>query len=159
MSAPSAGPSLKDRITDDMKAAMRARETARLGAIRMLLAAIKQREVDERIVLDDSQVVAVVDKLIKQRRDSLAQFEQAGRADLADSERNELEVLSVYLPQQASEAEIAALIEQALTTVGANGPQDMGKVMGWIKPKLAGRTDLSAVSGRVSAALRARSSA
>ena len=159
MSAPSAGPSLKDRITDDMKAAMRARETARLGAIRMLLAAIKQREVDERIVLDDSQVVAVVDKLIKQRRDSLAQFEQAGRADLADIERNELEVLSVYLPQQASEAEIAALIEQALTTVGANGPQDMGKVMGWIKPKLAGRTDLSAVSGRVSAALRARSSA
>jgi uncharacterized protein YqeY len=159
MSAPSAGPSLKDRITDDMKAAMRARETARLGAIRMLLAAIKQREVDERVVLDDSQVVAVVDKLIKQRRDSLAQFEQAGRADLADIERNELEVLSVYLPQQASEAEIAALIEQALTTVGANGPQDMGKVMGWIKPKLAGRTDLSAVSGRVSAALRARSSA
>lgn len=157
MSASSAGPSLKDRITDDMKAAMRARETARLGAIRMLLAAVKQREVDERIVLDDAQVVAVVDKLIKQRRDSLAQFEQAGRADLADIERNEIEVLSVYLPQQASEAEIAALIDEALTTVAANGPQDMGKVMGWIKPKLAGRTDLSAVSGRVSAALRARS--
>jgi uncharacterized protein YqeY len=157
MSASSAGPSLKDRITDDMKAAMRARETARLGAIRMLLAAVKQREVDERIVLDDAQVVAVVDKLIKQRRDSLAQFEQAGRADLADIERNELEVLSVYLPQQATEAEIAALIDEALTTVAANGPQDMGKVMGWIKPKLAGRTDLSAVSGRVSAALRARS--
>lgn len=157
MSASSAGPSLKDRITDDMKAAMRARETARLGAIRMLLAAVKQREVDERIVLDDAQVVAVVDKLIKQRRDSLAQFEQAGRTDLADIERNELEVLSVYLPQQATEAEIAALIDQALTTVAASGPQDMGKVMGWIKPKLAGRTDLSAVSGRVSAALRARS--
>ena len=157
MSASSAGPSLKDRITDDMKAAMRARETARLGAIRMLLAAVKQREVDERIVLDDAQVVAVVDKLIKQRRDSLAQFEQAGRADLADIERNELEVLSVYLPQQATEAEIAALIDEALTTVAANGPQDMGKVMGWIKPRLAGRTDLSAVSGRISAALRARS--
>jgi uncharacterized protein YqeY len=158
MSAPATGPSLKDRITEDMKAAMRAREAARLGAIRMLLAAIKQREVDERIVLDDGQVVAVVDKLVKQRRDALAQFEQAGRQDLAEVERHEIEVLSAYLPQQASEDEIAALIAQALVAVGAQGPQDMGKVMGWLKPKLAGRTDLSAVSGRVSAVLRSRAS-
>jgi uncharacterized protein YqeY len=156
MSAPAPGPALKDRITEDMKAAMRARDTARLGAIRMLLAAIKQREVDERIVLDDAQVVSVVDKLIKQRRDALSQFEQAGRADLAQIERHEVEVLSAYLPQQASDAEITALIDQALSSVGASGPQDMGKVMGWIKPKLAGRADLSAVSSRVSAALRAR---
>jgi uncharacterized protein YqeY len=156
MNAPAAGPSLKDRITEDMKSAMRARETARLGAIRMLLAAIKQREVDERITLDDVQVVVVVDKLIKQRRDALGQFEQAGRTDLADIERAEVQVLSAYLPQQASEDEISALLDQALAAAGATGPQDMGKVMAWLKPKLAGRADLSAVSARVSVLLRNR---
>jgi len=135
---------------------MKAREAGRLGAIRMLLAAIKQREVDERIELDDAQVTAVVDKLLKQRRDSITQFDQAGRKDLADAERAELDVLSVYMPQQASEDEIAALIDQAVQSAQAVGPQDMGKVMGWLKPKLAGRADLSAISARVGALLKAR---
>ena len=135
---------------------MKAREAGRLGAIRMLLAAIKQREVDERIELDDAQVTAVVDKLLKQRRDSISQFDQAGRKDLADAERAELDVLSVYMPQQASEDEIAALIDQAVESAQAVGPQDMGKVMGWLKPKLAGRADLSAISARVGALLKAR---
>ena len=135
---------------------MKAREAGRLGAIRMLLAAIKQREVDERIELDDAQVTAVVDKLLKQRRDSITQFDQAGRKDLADAERAELDVLSVYMPQQASEDEIAALIDQAVQSAQAIGPQDMGKVMGWLKPKLAGRADLSAISARVGALLKAR---
>ena len=135
---------------------MKAREAGRLGAIRMLLAAIKHREVDERIVLDDAQVTAVVDKLLKQRRDSITQFDQAGRKDLADAERAELDVLSVYMPQQASEDEIAALIDQAVQSAQAVGPQDMGKVMGWLKPKLAGRADLSAISARVGALLKAR---
>ncbi|MFN5883202.1 MAG: GatB/YqeY domain-containing protein [Burkholderiales bacterium] len=156
MNAPASGSSLKQRITDDMKAAMKAREAGRLGAIRMLLAAIKQREVDERIELDDAQVTAVVDKLLKQRRDSITQFDQAGRKDLADAERAELDVLSVYMPQQASEDEIAALIDQAVQSAQAVGPQDMGKVMGWLKPKLAGRADLSAISARVGALLKAR---
>jgi len=156
MNAPASGSSLKQRITDDMKAAMKAREAGRLGAIRMLLAAIKQREVDERIELDDAQVTAVVDKLLKQRRDSISQFDQAGRKDLADAERAELDVLSVYMPQQASEDEIAALIDQAVQSAQAVGPQDMGKVMGWLKPKLAGRADLSAISARVGALLKAR---
>jgi uncharacterized protein YqeY len=156
MNAPASGSSLKQRITDDMKAAMKAREAGRLGAIRMLLAAIKQREVDERIELDDAQVTAVVDKLLKQRRDSITQFDQAGRKDLADAERAELDVLSVYMPQQASEDEIAALIDQAVQSAQAIGPQDMGKVMGWLKPKLAGRADLSAISARVGALLKAR---
>ena len=156
MNAPASGSSLKQRITDDMKAAMKAREAGRLGAIRMLLAAIKQREVDERIELDDAQVTAVVDKLLKQRRDSITQFDQAGRKDLADAERAELDVLSVYMPQQASEDEIAALIDQAVQSAQAIGPQDLGKVMGWLKPKLAGRADLSAISARVGALLKAR---
>jgi len=156
MNAPAPASLLKQRITDDMKAAMKAREAGRLGAIRMLLAAIKQREVDERIELDDSQVTAVVDKLLKQRRDSITQFEQAGRMDLADAERAEVEVLSAYMPQQASEDEVVALIGQALDAIQATGPQDMGKVMGWLKPRLAGRTDLSAVSARVGALLKAR---
>jgi uncharacterized protein YqeY len=149
-------PSLKDRITDDMKAAMRAREADRLGAIRMLLAAVKQKEVDERIVLDDAQVTAIVDKLIKQRRDSISQFEQAGREDLASRERAEIEVLSVYLPVQADPAEIEAAIEAAIAETAATGPQDMGKVMGLLKTRLAGRTDLAAVSGKVGALLKAR---
>ena len=147
---------LKDRITEDMKAAMRAREADRLGAIRMLLAAIKQKEVDERISADDAQVAAIVDKLIKQRRDSIAQFEQAGRTDLVEREQAEVTVLSAYLPAQADEAEVSALIEAALAQVQARGPQDMGKVMGLLKPKLAGRADLSAVSGKVGALLKGR---
>ena len=148
--------SLKQRITDDMKAAMKAREAVRLGAIRMLLAAIKQREVDERIELDDGQIIGVVDKLLKQRRDSISQFAQAGRHDLADAERAEIEVLSAYMPQQASEQEVASLIDEALHAVQAKGPQDMGKLMGWLKPRLAGRADLSAVSAWVGALLKAR---
>ena len=145
--------SLKDQITDDMKAAMRARQADRLSAIRMLLAAIKQREVDERIVADDALVTAITDKLIKQRKDSFSQFEQAGRQDLADKERAEIEVLSVYLPRQASADDIAAAIEAALAQSGALGPQDMGKVMAVLKPALAGRADLSAVSAQVKARL------
>jgi uncharacterized protein YqeY len=149
-------PTLKDRITEDMKAAMRAREADRLGAIRMLLAAIKQKEVDERIVADDAQVAAIVDKLIKQRRDSIAAFEQAGRTDLADKEKAEVTVLSAYLPAQASDDEVAAEVDAAIAATGAAGPQDMGKVMGVLKPKLAGRTDLSKVSGIVKARLAQR---
>ncbi|MCX7273450.1 MAG: GatB/YqeY domain-containing protein [Burkholderiales bacterium] len=144
---------LKERINEDMKSAMRARQAERLSAIRMLMAAIKQREVDERIVADDPLIVGITDKLIKQRKDSLTQFEQAGRQDLADRERAEIETLSVYLPQQADAAEIEAAIEETLTHVGATGPQDMGKVMAVLKPKLAGRTDLSAVSAQVKARL------
>lgn len=154
MNAPTS--SLKDRITDDMKSAMRARETLRLGAIRMLLAAIKQREVDERILLDDAQVATIVDKLIKQRRDSIAQFEQAGRTDLVDQEKAEVAVLSAYLPAQADATEIEALLAAAIAATGAAGPQDMGKVMAVLKGKLAGRADLTAVSAMVKSQLAAR---
>ena len=143
---------LKDRITEDMKAAMRARQAERLSAIRMLLAAIKQREVDERVQADDVLVTAVVETLIKQRRDSVAQFEQAGRLDLATRERDEIDTLSAYLPAQADAAEIEAAVAAAIAETGAAGPQDMGKVMGLLKNRLAGRTDL----GAVSAAVRAR---
>ena len=145
--------SLKDRINDDMKAAMRARETERLGTIRLLLAAIKQREVDERVTLDDTGVTAVIDKMIKQRKDSISQFEAAGRTDLVDKEKAELDVLSAYMPEQLGEAEIVAEVQAAIAQVGAAGPQDMGKVMGVLKPKLAGRADMTAVSGLVKAAL------
>ncbi|WP_118181566.1 GatB/YqeY domain-containing protein [Paraburkholderia phosphatilytica] len=145
--------SLKDRINDDMKAAMRARETERLGTIRLLLAAIKQREVDERVTLDDAAVTAVIDKMIKQRKDSISQFETAGRTDLVDKEKAELGVLSAYMPEQLGEAEMAAEVQAAIAQVGAAGPQDMGKVMGVLKPKLAGRADMTAVSGLVKAAL------
>lgn len=144
---------LKDRITDDMKAAMRARETAKLSAIRLLTAAIKQREVDERILLDDTQVAAVVEKLIKQRKDSITQYEAAKRQDLADAEKFELEVLLAYLPQQADPAEIAAVIAAAVTDTGAKGPADMGKVMGVVKAKLAGRADMGEVSKQIKARL------
>ena len=144
---------LKQRITDDMKAAMKAREVARLSAIRLLLAAIKQKEVDERIDVDDAQALSIVDKMIKQRRDSIAQFELAGRQDLVDVERAEVDVLSAYLPAQADAAEIAAEIDAAIASTGAAGPQDMGKVMAVLKAKLAGRADLSAVSGLVRARL------
>ena len=145
--------SLKVRINDDMKAAMRARETERLGTIRLLLAAIKQREVDDRVELDDAAVTAVIDKMIKQRKDSIAQFETAGRTDLVDKEKAELDVLSAYMPAQLSDAEVAAEVQAAVAQVGAAGPQDMGKVMGVLKPKLAGKADMTAVSAQVKAAL------
>jgi len=132
-----------------MKAAMRARDAARLSAIRLLLAAIKQREVDERIELGDGEVVAVVEKMIKQRRESIAQFEKAARKDLVDAEKFELEVLSGYLPQQMSEAEIEAAIAAAVAESGAAGMKEMGKVMALLKPRLAGRADMARVSGLV----------
>ncbi|MEN9880733.1 MAG: hypothetical protein RIQ55_1379 [Pseudomonadota bacterium] len=146
--------SLKDRITEDMKSAMKARESERLSAIRLLLAAIKQREVDERITLDDAGVMVVVDKLIKQRRDSISQYEQAGRDDLAAAERAEIDVLTPYLPAQLSADEVAAAVKAAIAQTGAASPADMGKVMGVLKPQLAGKTDLSAVSQQVKAALQ-----
>jgi uncharacterized protein YqeY len=145
--------SLKERITEDMKAAMRARETERLGTIRLLLAAIKQREVDERIELDDAAVTSVIDKLVKQRKDSISQFSSAGRQDLVDKEESELAVLQAYMPQQLSAAEIEAEVAAAIAQAGAAGPQDMGKVMGVLKGKLAGRADMTAVSAQVKAAL------
>ncbi len=145
--------SLKDRISDDMKAAMRARESERLATIRLLLAAIKQREVDERITLDDAGVTAVIDKMIKQRKDSISQFEAAGRTDLVAQERGELDVLAAYMPAQLSEEEIAAEVQAAVAQTGAAGPQDMGKVMAVLKGKLAGRADMTAVSAKVKAAL------
>ena len=145
--------SLKDQINDDMKAAMRARETERLGTIRLLLAAIKQREVDERVTLDDTAITVVIDKMIKQRKDSISQFEAAGRTDLVDKEAAELTVLTAYMPQPLSDAEVAAEVQAAVAQTGAAGPQDMGKVMGVLKPKLAGRADMTAVSGLVKAAL------
>lgn len=145
--------SLKDRISDDMKTAMRAREAERLATIRLLLAAIKQREVDEQVTLDDAAVTAVIDKMIKQRKDSISQFEAAGRTDLAEKESAELAVLAAYMPAQLSDAEIAAEVQAAVAETGAAGPQDMGKVMGVLKGKLAGRADMTAVSGLVKAAL------
>jgi len=145
--------SLKDRITDDMKAAMRARDSARLLAIRMLLAAVKQREVDERIVLDDAQVVGIVDKQIKQRKDSIAAFAQAGRSDLVDKESAELRVLEAYLPQRLSADEIAAAVARIVASLGATGPADMGKVMGAVKAELASKADMALVSAAVKSAL------
>ncbi|ATJ85885.1 GatB/YqeY domain-containing protein [Ralstonia solanacearum] len=145
--------SLKAQITEDMKAAMRAKEMDRLGTIRLLQAAIKQREVDERIELDDAAVLAVVDKMIKQRKDSISQFQQAGRDDLVAKESAEVAVLQAYLPAQLSDAEIDAAVRDAVTKAGAAGPQDMGKVMGLLKPALAGRADMTQVSARVKAAL------
>ncbi len=145
--------SLKQQITEDMKTAMRAKDTARLGAIRLLLAAMKQREVDERIELTDADVVGVIEKMLKQRRDSISQFEAAGRQDLVDVEKFEVEVLQAYMPQQLSEAEVKAAIDEAIAATGAASPQDMGKVMGIIKPKLAGRADMGKVSGLIKAQL------
>ncbi len=137
---------LKNRITEDMKNAMRAKETARLSALRLLLAAIKQREVDERKDLTDADIVSVIDKMLKQRRDSVTQYEAAKRQDLADAEKFEMTVLQAYMPQALSEAEIAAAVAAAVAESGAQGPQDMGKVMAVLKPKLAGRADMTAVS-------------
>lgn len=148
--------SLKARINDDMKAAMRARESERLGTIRLLMAAIKQREVDDRVELDDAGITAVVDKMLKQRKDSISQFEQAGRTDLADKEKAEVDVLTAYMPAQLSEAEVAAEVQKAVAESGAAGPQDMGKVMGLVKARLAGRADMTAVSALVKAALTAK---
>jgi uncharacterized protein YqeY len=145
--------SLKDRITEDMKTAMRAKDSARLSTIRLLLAAIKQKEVDERVTVDDGQVLAIVEKLIKQRRDSIEQFQRANRQDLVEQESFELSVLAGYQPEQASPEELAAAVDQAIEATGAAGPADMGKVMGVLKPKLAGRADMSAVSGLVKARL------
>ena len=145
--------SLKLQISEDMKTAMRAKETARLGAIRLLLAAIKQREVDERIELTDADVLAVIDKMMKQRRDSFSQFEAAGRKDLADVEQFEMSVLLGYMPQQLSQAEIDAAIEQAVVASGAASAQDMGKVMAILKPKFSGRADIGKASAQVKARL------
>ena len=140
---------LKERITEDMKSAMRAGEKERLGTIRLVLAAIKQREVDERITLDDGQVLAVLEKMIKQRKESIAQFESGGRADLVAKEQAELAVLQVYLPAQMSDAEIDALIAEAVATTGATSVKDMGKVMGIVKAKAQGKADMGAVSARI----------
>jgi uncharacterized protein YqeY len=144
---------LKEKITEDMKAAMRARDAQRLGAIRLLTAAIKQKEVDERIELDDAQVQAIIDKMIKQRRDSITQFETGGRQDLADAEKSELAVLAEYMPAALSDAEVQAEVAAAVTATSAAGPQDMGRVMAVLKPKLAGRADMTAVSALVKSAL------
>jgi hypothetical protein len=141
--------SLKERITEDMKTAMRAAQKERLGTVRMILAAIKQREVDERVILDDSQVLAVLDKMVKQRKESIASFEAGGRADLVAKEKAEIVLLQEYLPAQLSPAEIEALISAAIATTGAVSMKDMGKVMGALKSELAGRADMGAVSARI----------
>jgi len=145
--------SLKDRITEDMKAAMRAKEMDKLSTIRMLLAAVKQKEVDERVVVDDAALIAIVDKLIKQRKDSISQFSAAGRQDLADKESAELPVLEAYLPQRLSAEEIQAAVLAIVAELGAKGPGDMGKVMGAVKAQLAGKADMSLVSAAVKQAL------
>ena len=144
---------LKERINEDMKAAMRARDPEKLSAIRLLLAAIKQREVDERVQLDDAAVISVIDKMLKQRKDSITQYEAAGRQDLVDAERFEADLLQTYLPAGLSRDEIAVATASAVAETGAAGPGDMGKVMGVLKPKLAGRADMTEVSKLVKAAL------
>ncbi len=144
---------IKDRITEDMKTAMRAKDAPRLGAIRLLLAALKQKEVDERIVLDDAMVIAIVDKLIKQRKDSISQFSAAGRTDLADKETAELAVLEAYLPARLSAEQVAAEVAAIVAELGASGPGDMGKVMGAVKTRLAGKADMGLVSTAVKQAL------
>jgi uncharacterized protein YqeY len=140
---------LKDRVTEDMKTAMRAGDKERLAAVRLLLAAIKQREVDERITLDDGQVLAVIEKMIKQRRESITQFESGGRSDLAAKENAEIGVLQGYLPAQLTASEVDALIAEAIAATGAASVKDMGKVMGFVKPKAQGRTDMGALSARI----------
>ncbi|MBP6754346.1 MAG: GatB/YqeY domain-containing protein [Alicycliphilus sp.] len=145
--------SLKDQITEDMKTAMRAKDSERLGTIRLLQAAMKQKEVDERITLDDAAIVAIVDKLIKQRKDSITAFEGAGRQDLADKEKAEMAVLQAYLPARMSEAEILDAVKAIVAELGAKGPGDMGKVMGVVKTRLAGKAEMGQVSSAVKAAL------
>jgi uncharacterized protein YqeY len=147
--------SLKAKLTDDMKAAMKGGDKERLGTIRLVNAAIKQREVDERIVLDDAQVLAVLEKMLKQRRDSITQFEAAGRTDLADKEKAEVAVIQAYLPAQMTPAEVDAAIATAIAESGATGPKDMGKVMGLAKAKVAGRTDMGKLSELIKAKLSA----
>ncbi|MCH8531258.1 MAG: GatB/YqeY domain-containing protein [Saccharospirillum sp.] len=144
---------LKHQITEAMKDAMRAKEKTRLGTIRLILAELKRIEVDERIELDDARVLAVLDKMNKQRRDSIAQFDAAGRDDLAAIEREEMEVIATFLPAALSEEDINALIQDAIATTGATGMQDMGKVMGLLKPKVQGRADMGAVSQKIKAQL------
>ena len=145
--------SLKAQITEDMKIAMRAKDSVRLGAIRLLLAAIKQREVDERIELTDADVISVIEKMLKQRRDSIAAFESANRTDLADIEKFEVTVLQTYMPKQMSEAEISAIVDQVIAESGAQGAKDMGKVVGLVKPLMAGMADMGKVSGLIKARL------
>ena len=145
---------LKPRIQDDMKAAMKGGDKRKLGVIRLLMAAIKQREVDERIELDDAQILVVLDKMVKQRRDSFTQFEQAGRTELAEQEAFEIGILQEYLPQALSEDEISPLITEAIASTGAESMRDMGKVMGILKPKMQGRADMGAVSGLIKKQLR-----
>ena len=147
---------LKARITEDMKSAMRARETGRLNAIRLILAALKQKEVDERIALDDAAVLVILDKMLKQRRDSIAQFEAAGRQDLAQQEHFEVTVLQQYMPQALSAEAVTAIVDQVIQDSGAAGMQDMAKVMALVKPQLAGRADMGQVSGLVKARLGTR---
>jgi uncharacterized protein YqeY len=144
---------LKARITEDMKTAMKAKEAGRLSAIRLLLAAIKQKEVDERVELDDAAVAAVIEKLVKQRKDSVTQYEAANRQDLADIEKAEIEILSAYLPEKMSSEEVAAAVAAAVAQTGAKGPADMGKLMAVLKPQLAGKADMAEVSKLVKAAL------
>ena len=144
---------LSTRINDDVKLAMKAKDKPRLGVLRLITAAIKQREVDERITLDDDQVLAVLEKMIKQRKDSIAQYEKAGRDELAQQEAFEIGIIQAYLPEQLSDAEIDALSAEAISSSGAASMKDMGKVMGLLKPKLAGRADMGAVSGKIKAKL------
>jgi uncharacterized protein YqeY len=145
--------SLKEQITEDMKTAMRAKDSERLGTIRLLMAALKQKEVDERVELDDAMIVAIVDKMVKQRKDSIAAFTTGGRADLADKESAEIKVLEVYLPQRMSADEVASEVKAIVAELGAKGPGDMGKVMGAVKTRLAGKADMGQVSAAVKAAL------
>ena len=145
--------SLKTQITEDMKTAMRAKETERLSTIRLLLAAIKQREVDERIELSDADITAVIEKMLKQRKDSISQYQSANRQDLADKEQAEVQVLMAYMPQPLSADEITALVAQAVAETGAADAKDMGKMMAWLKPRMAGRADMTAVSAQVKTAL------
>ncbi|MGA8707391.1 MAG: GatB/YqeY domain-containing protein [Steroidobacteraceae bacterium] len=147
--------SLRERVQEDMKTAMRAAEKDRLATVRLILAAIKQREVDERILLDDSQVLSVLEKMVKQRRESIAQFNAGGRADLAAKERAELDIISAYLPAQLAEAELDAMIQAAIAETGASSIKDMGKVMGLIKGKAQGRADMGVVGARIKARLTA----
>ncbi len=146
---------LKTRINDDMKAAMKARESSRLAAVRLLLAAMKQKEVDERVELDDAAVLAIIEKMLKQRKDSITQYEAAKRQDLADAEKFEVEVLSAYMPAALSAAEVEAIVAAAVAESGAAGPQDMGKVIALVKPQVAGRADMGEISKLVKAKLSA----
>jgi len=145
--------SLKEQLTDDMKAAMRAKESGRLAAVRLIIAEVKRKELDEQTELNDTQVLAVIEKMIKQRKDSITQFEAGNRADLADIEKAEMAILSTYMPAGLSDEEIAAEVAAAVAATGATGPQDMGKLMGVLKPKLAGRADMTVVSALVKKAL------